>query len=84
MQIQQKFSFLLIADGSSGFKAERNRYHLYVSKACPFAHRVLVVRALKGLEDVISMDQMALIMEPDKGWEFDEKVNHVCIFKFIT
>ena len=36
------------ADGSSGFKAEPGRYHLYVSLACPWAHRTLIMRALKG------------------------------------
>jgi putative glutathione S-transferase len=50
--------------------AEPNRYHLYVSLACPWAHRTLMVRALKGLEDVISVD----VVHPhltDKGWSFD-------------
>ena len=42
------------ADGSSAFPAESGRYHLYVSLACPWAHRTIIVRHLKGLEDVIS------------------------------
>ena len=58
------------ADGSSEFKAERNRYHLYVSLACPWAHRTLIVRKLKGLEKVISVDVVDWLME-DKGWKFD-------------
>ena len=37
------------ADGSSGFRAEPGRYHLYASLACPWAHRTLIIRALKGL-----------------------------------
>ena len=41
--------------GSGGFAAARGRYHLYVSLACPWAHRTVVFRKLKGLEDVISM-----------------------------
>jgi glutathionyl-hydroquinone reductase len=41
--------------GSSGFKGESGRYHLYVSLACPWAHRTLIVRKLKRLEDVISV-----------------------------
>ena len=42
----------MTADGSSGFRAEPGRYHLYVSLACPWAHRTIIVRRLKGLEDV--------------------------------
>ena len=41
--------------GQAGFKAEANRYHLYVSLACPWAHRTLIFRKLKGLEDLISV-----------------------------
>ena len=43
------------ADGSSGFAAAKGRYHLYVSYACPWAHRAILYRALKGLEDVVPM-----------------------------
>jgi glutathionyl-hydroquinone reductase len=43
------------ADGSSGFKAEAGRYHLYVSLACPWAHRTVIFRKLKGLEKAISL-----------------------------
>ncbi|XP_066936273.1 glutathionyl-hydroquinone reductase YqjG-like [Clytia hemisphaerica] len=42
-------------DGSSGFKAEKDRYHLYTAHGCPFAHRAVIGRKLKGLEDVITM-----------------------------
>lgn len=41
--------------GEPGFKAEAGRYHLYVSLACPWANRALIFRALKGLEDMISV-----------------------------
>ena len=41
--------------GTGGFKAEAGRYHLYVSLACPWAHRTLIFRALKGLEDMIDV-----------------------------
>ena len=58
------------ADGSTGFKAETGRYHLYVSYACPYAHRTLVTRALKGLEDVISIDVVDIIKVTEKGWNF--------------
>ena len=42
------------ADGSSGFKAEPGRYHLFLAPSCPWAHRTQIIRRLKGLEDVIS------------------------------
>ena len=55
------------ADGSSGFKAERGRYHLYVSYACPWAHRTLIARKLKGLEETISYDVVDPLLT-DRGW----------------
>ena len=55
--------------GSGGFKAERGRYHLYVSLACPWAHRTVLFRKLKGLEDVISMTEVEPLMG-DEGWQF--------------
>lgn len=60
------------ADGSSRFKAEPGRYHLYVSLACPWAHRTLILRALKGLEDAISLSIVDPYMGPD-GWSFSER-----------
>lgn len=59
------------ADGSSGFKAEAGRYHLYVSLACPWAHRTLIMRELKGLNDAISVSIVDPILS-DKGWMFTE------------
>ncbi|MEG6510220.1 glutathione S-transferase family protein [Methyloligella sp. 2.7D] len=56
--------------GDAGFKAEAGRYHLYVSYACPWAHRTVIFRALKGLNDLISMDVVHPYMGPD-GWTFD-------------
>ena len=47
-----QFRDFVTADGGSGFKAESGRYHLYVSLSCPWAHRTLIFRKLKGLEDV--------------------------------
>lgn len=64
-------------DGSSGssgvgdFIAEPGRYHLYVSYACPWAHRTLIFRALKGLEDVISVSVVHPLM-PEESWIFAE------------
>ncbi|MEO0947490.1 MAG: glutathione S-transferase family protein [Cyanobacteria bacterium J06641_5] len=64
-----QFRNWLSADGSSGFKAEANRYHLYVSLACPWAHRTLIFRALKGLEDLISISVVHWYMA-ESGWTF--------------
>ncbi len=58
------------SSGTGGFPAESGRYHLYVSYACPWAHRTLIFRALKGLEDHISVS----VVHPDMlddGWTFE-------------
>lgn len=55
--------------GNAGFKAEAGRYHLYVSLACPWAHRTMIFRSLKGLEDMISVSVVHWYMA-DKGWTF--------------
>lgn len=57
--------------GKSGFKAEKDRYHLYVSYACPWAHRTLIMRALKGLEDIIPVSAVNPLML-EEGWSFKE------------
>lgn len=60
--------------GEGGFKAESGRYHLYVSLACPWAHRTLIFRKIKGLEPHISVS----VVSPDMlehGWTFDT-TNH--------
>lgn len=57
--------------GSGGFKAEPNRYHLYVSLACPWAHRTMIYRKLKGLEDMISISAVHPFMR-EHGWTFAE------------
>lgn len=56
--------------GKSGFKAEPDRYHLYVSYACPWAHRALIYRSLKGLEDIIPVSVTHWYMA-ENGWTFD-------------
>ena len=61
----------ITADGASGFRAEPGRYHLYVSLACPWAHRTLIVRKLKGLEGVISVSVVDPIRD-ERGWAFRE------------
>jgi glutathionyl-hydroquinone reductase len=55
--------------GDGGFQAEAGRYHLYVSLACPWAHRTLIMRALKGLEGMISVSVVHWLML-ENGWTF--------------
>ncbi|HEY0858641.1 MAG TPA: glutathione S-transferase family protein [Albitalea sp.] len=62
------FRHRITADGSSGFPAEAGRYHLYVSLACPWAHRTLIGRVLKGLQDVVSVSVVEPVMS--QGWSF--------------
>ncbi|XP_060072839.1 glutathionyl-hydroquinone reductase YqjG-like [Ylistrum balloti] len=64
----------ITADGSSGFKSEAGRYHLYVSLACPWAHRTLIVRKLKGLEQAITYDVVDWFMGKN-GWSFTDQKN---------
>lgn len=74
---QSKFRNWVTADGEpgpsgeGGFKAEPGRYHLYVSLACPWAHRTLIFRRLKGLEDMISLSVVHWLMK-DQGWTFKD------------
>jgi putative glutathione S-transferase len=56
--------------GTKGFKAEPGRYHLYVSLACPWAHRTLIFRTLKGLESMISVSVLNPLMA-EHGWSFE-------------
>src|ERR1700754_371211 len=56
--------------GDGGFAAESGRYHLYVSLACPWAHRTIIFRKLKGLENVISLSNVSPDMLQD-GWTFN-------------
>lgn len=57
--------------GEGGFRAEAGRYHLYVSLACPWAHRTLIYRQLKGLESLIDVSVVSWLMLED-GWTFDK------------
>lgn len=59
-------------NGEKGFKAESGRYHLYVSLACPWAHRTLILRKLKDLEPHISLSVVSYNML-EHGWTFDEE-----------
>ncbi|MBO6504820.1 MAG: glutathione S-transferase family protein [Kordiimonadaceae bacterium] len=74
---ESQFRNWVTADGSAGptgeagFKAEAGRYHLYVSYACPWAHRALIMRTLKGLEGMISVSVVGMTML-EHGWTFDQ------------
>ena len=57
--------------GTDGFAAARGRYHLYVAHACPWAHRTVIMRMLKGLEDLISMSVVEPLYGPH-GWQFGD------------
>src|SRR5262245_23007127 len=57
------------ADGSSGFPSEGGRYHLYASPACPWSHRTLIARLLKGLEGAISVSYADPFRDA-RGWAF--------------
>jgi putative glutathione S-transferase len=63
------FRDVVTADGSSGFPAAAGRYHLYVSRACPWAHRTLIVRELKGLQGAIDVSHVHPFRD-DRGWAF--------------
>ena len=67
-----RFRGRVSADGSTGFKAAAGRYHLYVSYACPFAHRTLLAHALLGLEGAVGIS----VLDPDwsgpDGWVFND------------
>lgn len=59
--------------GVGGFAAEAGRYHLYVSLACPWAHRTLILRKLKGLESLIDVSVVSWLML-ENGWTFDQNL----------
>jgi putative glutathione S-transferase len=65
----------ITADDSSGYPAEPGRYHLYISWACPWAHRSAIVRELLGLQDVISLSAVDPIRD-GRGWAFREGDGH--------
>ena len=81
---QSAFRETVTADGSSGFKAEPGRYHLYVSYACPWASRTIILRQLKGLEDVIPMTVVDPVRD-GRGWRFfDDDPDPVNAFEFVS
>src|ERR1700722_206917 len=68
---QSRFRNWVTADGSSGFAAVPGRYHLYVARACPWAHRTIIGRRLMGLEQAISISFVDPIRD-ERGWAFNE------------
>jgi putative glutathione S-transferase len=66
---EDAFRDLVKRDGSTPLKPERDRYHLYVSLACPWAHRTIIMRKLKGLEDCIGMTVVDPVRD-ERGWAF--------------
>jgi glutathionyl-hydroquinone reductase len=66
-----RFRDFITADGSSGFKAEPGRYHLYVAHGCPWAHRTLIYRAVKKLSDAISV-AYAIPGMRQQGWAYED------------
>src|SRR3972149_745258 len=70
-RIDSRFRDRITADGSSGFKAEAGRYHLYVAHSCPWAHRTLIFRALKQLERAIPVAYAIPGLRED-GWTFQD------------
>lgn len=71
MRQQTVYRNWITADGADGLKAEAGRYHLYVSLACPWAHRTLIMRKLKGLEQAISLSVVDHFMGAE-GWRFND------------
>ena len=66
---EDAFRGWVTADGSSGYPALAGRYHLYVSLACPWAHRIIIVRQLKGLREAIGMTVVDPLRD-ERGWAF--------------
>jgi glutathionyl-hydroquinone reductase len=66
---EDAFANWVTADGSSGLPAVAGRYHLYASLACPWAHRTVIVRLLKGLEEAIGLTVVDPIRD-ERGWAF--------------
>lgn len=87
--VRKDSQFRNIIQKNGPYPPEANRYHLYISLACPWAHRTLIVRKLKGLEDVIGLSVVHYLML-ENGWEFkDEAEDSACIpdtinqFKYV-
>lgn len=87
LRTEAQYRNRITADGSGpgNFKAEADRYHLYISHACPWAHRTMIFRKLKGLETFISVSAVAAFMG-ENGWTFEtstEGVDPMMGFRFL-
>jgi glutathionyl-hydroquinone reductase len=81
---QSRFRDWVSADGSTAFPAEPGRYHLYISLACPWASRALIVRKLKRLEDAIGLTVVDPLRD-ERGWRFtSEEPDPVNGFTFLS
>lgn len=78
-----RFRQRVSADGSSGFPAAAGRYHLYVSLACPWAHRTIIARKLKGLEGAIGLTVVDPIRDA-RGWAFTDEPDPLNGFEFLS
>jgi putative glutathione S-transferase len=67
---ESRFRRWVSDDGSTEFPLEDSRYHLYVARACPWAHRTIIARRLMGLEDAIGISFVDPIRDNDTGWKF--------------
>ena len=79
---EDSFRSFVRKDSSSEFPAVANRYHLYASLACPCAHRVIIVRKLKGLEKIIGMTIVDPVRD-EKGWRFTEEPDPINNFEYL-
>ncbi len=70
-------------DGSSPYPAAAGRYHLYVSLACPWAHRIVILRRLKGLEAVVGMTVVDPLRNDEDGWQFTDEPDPIRGFRFL-
>ena len=66
---ESAFRHWVTDDGSTGFALEPGRYHLYVSLACPWSHRTVIVRAVKGLGEAVGISYAAPFRD-ERGWTF--------------
>jgi putative glutathione S-transferase len=80
-----KFRYAVSDDGSTAFPLQAGRYHLYVARACPWAHRTLIARELMGLQDAIGVSFVSPLRD-ERGWEFigGEYVDPVNGFRFLS